>query len=242
MRSLVCSALLFFLQSRVSQAEGRNDSVDVALVFAIDGSGSIEGHEFSFQMAAIAKAMVQSNIIQAIRSGYHQRIAVNYVVWGDADRSSQTGKWRIIENSNDAKSFSAELKSLERRTTGNTGVGVGMGDALMLLADLPFRTDRMVVDVSGDGTETLVRRRGKRKSEKIGNTFDATTLARTMGVTINGLVLPSSEPNLAAWYRKNVQVGAESFVVVASSFDKISMTMHRKLLREISTPVVARLP
>lgn len=236
-------ALLLFLQGSPGQAEPQNYSVDVALVFAIDGSGSIEGYEFNFQMDALANAIVQSDVIQAIEAGFNQRIAVNYVIWGDAELPSQTGIWRIIENANDARSFSSEIKSLERRTMGNTGVGAGMGDALLLLADLPFHTDRLVIDVSGDGTETTLNsRRGKRKSEPIGNTFLATALAQTMGVTINGLVLPSSDPNLAAWYRKNVQVGAQSFVIEASSIDDVSTAMHRKLLREVSSDVVARLP
>lgn len=241
-RSAALLALLFFFQDSPGRAKTQNYSVDVALVFAIDGSGSIEGYEFGFQMDALANAIVQSDVIQAIKSGSNRRIAVNYVIWGDADFPSQIGIWRIIKNANDARSFSSEIKSAERRATGNTGVGAGMGDALLLLTDLPFHTDRMVIDVSGDGIETFITRRGKRKSEPIWNTSLASALARTMGVTINGLVLPSSDPNLAAWYRKNVQTGAESFVVEASSFGEVSTAMHRKLLREISSGVVARLP
>jgi len=208
--------------------------VDVALVFAIDGSGSIKSNEFRFQVAAIVEAIGAPDVMRAIQSERHGRIAVNFVIWGDATLPSQTGKWCIIKTSDDAQVFASALNSLQRQTVGNTGVAAGIGDALIMLDHLPFLADRRVVDVSGDGSETtLVRPRGKTQWRRILSHRMVTDLAQKMGVTINGLALPSDEPELADWYSRNVAVGDDSFVMSVSSFDGVATAMHRKLLREI---------
>jgi Ca-activated chloride channel family protein len=228
--------------NQVSQAAEAGLPVDVALVFAIDGSGSVKRDEFRLQVAAIAEAISAPDITRAIQSGIRGRIAVNFVIWGDGALPSQTGEWRIIRTPEDALAFGMELQSQQRQTTGCTGITAGVGDSLLALGKLPILADRKVVDVSGDGSETtFIKRKGKIQWDRMSNHSMVAELARKMDVTINGITLPSDESDLADWYRKNVAFGANSFVMSVTSRDDFIPAMHRKLLREIGPVATAGL-
>jgi hypothetical protein len=59
-------------------------AVDLELVLAADGSGSIDATEMALQRDGYADALTSPDILDAITQGVHSRIAVAYVEWGGA--------------------------------------------------------------------------------------------------------------------------------------------------------------
>ena len=56
-------------------------AVDLELVLAVDVSGSMDVDEQHVQRAGYVAALLHPDVLSAIRSGQHVRIAVTYVEW-----------------------------------------------------------------------------------------------------------------------------------------------------------------
>lgn len=68
--------------------------VDLELVLAADGSGSIDDEELKFQRHGYAEALAHPRVLAAIQSGFHKTIAVAYIEWArpSPSTSSPTGR------------------------------------------------------------------------------------------------------------------------------------------------------
>src|SRR5579872_3665789 len=79
--------------------------VDVALVLAIDSSGSISEERLMLQIQGYLDALRHPLFIEAVRGGPNGRIGLTFVEWTDARRQEQVVGWRVIEQSADAYAF-----------------------------------------------------------------------------------------------------------------------------------------
>jgi hypothetical protein len=107
--------------------------------------------------------------------------------------------------------------------------------ALTLLREVAEIADRLCIDLSGDGRETSVPRRGRIATAP----NYARAIAERMHVTINALAIEDEEANLAQWYRSNIVTG-DGFVLAIDRADAFGQAIQSKLLREIRPLVVAR--
>lgn len=210
--------------------------VDVALVLAIDTSNSVSAEELDLQLTGTAEAISDPDVVAAMLSGPQKSGAVNYVIWGDSAKPSITGKWHIIRSEADAILFAANLSRVDRRIGGRTGVAQALLTSLSTFRNAPFNARRMIIDISGDGRESP--RMPKQRSAPLLD--DVRALARSQGVTVNGLAVVGDDKELRHWYLRNVTAGAGSFVMEARDFEDFRRVMRHKLIRELSDePVVA---
>ncbi len=201
-------------------------AVDLKLVLAVDASGSVDEREYELQMGGIARAFRHPDVLNAIESGANHRIAVNLVVWAEHQVPKTDIGWFTIGTAADAERFAMAVQSLGRTANGATGMGEGLAAALRLLEDTRIESSRLVVDISGDGSETPPR-------DYVVLMPQARSMAYYRNVTVNGLAILGSEDNLDEWYRNNVLTGRDSFLEIANSYEDFANAMRRKLLREI---------
>jgi hypothetical protein len=64
-------------------------AVDLALVMAVDTSGSVSNDRMTLQIHGCAHALQNPKVIAAVRAGRHGRIAVTFVEWSSEDRQDQ---------------------------------------------------------------------------------------------------------------------------------------------------------
>ena len=205
---------------------------DLALVLAIDSSGSINDQDFALQTAGYAAAFTDRQVLDALAGAGVVDVAV--VFWGDEEIAPQILPWRRIEVPADATRLAADIAGLPRHVTGDTGIGTGIWTALDLLEAHQACAARRIINVSGDGKESF----GPRPRQHIA-LASARQRAEAMGVTINGLAITVEGVGLAAWYHDRVITGADAFVMTANSFDAFGEAIIRKLAREIALPVLA---
>ncbi len=201
--------------------------VDTALVLAVDGSGSITDDEYGFQKSAIVSAFRDASVLSAIRTS--GSVAVAAVFWGDGELSSQRISWIIMDGIKPSEQFALEIERNQRTAWGNTDIGGGLWVALDLLSDPKLCARRLIVDISGDGRETIAPKR--RKSISL---HQARGRAEAMGVTINGLVISDEEADLADYYHKSVIMGPNRFVMDITKFEDFARAIRLKLIRELS--------
>lgn len=199
--------------------------VDLALVLALDCSGSVDEQEFALQMEGLGRAFQRQEIHDAIRHGTLQRIAVSVMQWSGRNNQVTVLPWTVISNADEAKRFGVLLGGTRRGLDPTaTSISSALIHADDLLSTSP-RAARQVVDLSADGPNNVgpplqvVRRRLLDK-----------------GITINGLAIQNEWRALGNYLEAEVAGGEGHFVVRASDYADFSDAMFRKLLKEITGP------
>jgi Protein of unknown function (DUF1194) len=205
---------------------------DLAIVLAVDASGSINAADFALQRLGYALAFADPQVQTALQAAGTVDVAL--VLWGDSEMSPQIFAWHRITGPDDAAALTASLRYIPRTVTGNTGIGHGVWAALDLLSAPGVCAMRKIINVSGDGVETWSPR------PRAGVPLAAARArAADLGVTINALAITQDQPGLADWYSQHLITGAQSFVIAVDGYDAFGAAIIQKLAREIAPPQLA---
>lgn len=224
--SLVLMALLFAATPSLAQ-----EAVDLELVFAADGSGSIDDDEMALQRAGYAAALAHPKVLAAIRGGYLQKIAVAFVEWAAPESQHTIVDWMVIEDEATARAFGDALMVAPREAWGSNSISNAIDYSANLIETNGYEGTRKVIDISGDGPQ-----RNGRPLELVRQT----TLLK--GITINALVVisegggypgPRGEP-LAEHYANDVIGGPGAFVMTAESREEFADAILKKLILEVA--------
>lgn len=219
---VVAAAVLALAAAGVSRA----GCADVALVLAIDASGSITDGEFSEQVDGYVAALTSDMVLASFADAGVVDIAA--VLWADSAYAPRVVPWQRVAGPRDAQDFAVALRRAGRGVTGNTDIGVGIRAALALF-DQPGRcADRQVIDVSGDGRASVLARRAEHVALAA-----ARQEALVRGVVINGLAIATREPGLAGYYRSHVAGGLGAFVIEVRDMDGFGHALSQKLRKEL---------
>ena len=198
---------------------------ELALVLAIDISGSVDTQEYRIQMDGLAAALNDPTVQDALIDSKAQ-IAVLH--WTGASRQVLVSNWRQMNERSDVVEIGQVVSTAPREYR---HFSTAIGDALIVAADLLGRVgpacERQVIDVSGDGTS----------NEGADVSVVRDSLVRG-GVQINGLAIETTDETLTGYYRTHVIGGPGAFVLTAKTFEDYPRAIRRKLLREITKPVV----
>ena len=74
------------------------EEVDVELVLAADGSGSIDNDELALQRRGYAEAITSAEVLAAIGAGPVGAIAITYVEWGGAASQHTIVDWHVVRD------------------------------------------------------------------------------------------------------------------------------------------------
>lgn len=212
-------------------AEARAADVDVELVLAADGSGSIDDDELAVQRAGYAAAITSPEVLAAIRSGSHGRIAVAYVEWGAPESQHIIVDWTVIDGRASAAAFADALVSTPRAAFGYNSISNAIHFSTDLILGNAHEGTRKIIDVSGDGPQI-----GGRPLPQV---RERAVLA---GITINALMIdrpggsvrgPGGMP-LDLHYRLDVIDGLGAFVMVAKDRASFAEAIRAKMAREIA--------
>jgi hypothetical protein len=204
------------------------EKVDLALVLAVDCSGSVSMREYHLQMEGIAAAFRDPEIIASATSGPNRKIAINILTWGDPDDQKFDSGWQIVSSIQSAEDFARLAAAFDRRMDGGTGIANAISYGLTLLNSTEILSLRQVIDVSGDGKDSWELREPHFKL------VDAQRLRAAAGVTVNGLAIETDDKKLAEYYRTYVAAGPESFVIRVANYQDYAEGIRRKLLRELN--------
>lgn len=212
----------------------QQSTVDLALVLAIDTSGSISNERLALQVHGYSDAFRHADLVSAIRGGRHGRIIATFVEWSDAGRQIQSVEWTLIDGGAAATGFADAILTALAPTPGWTSISGAIDFSIGLFARLGVAADRRVIDISGDG------------ANNDGRPVDvARDAAMEAGITINGLPILEVEPDLDRYYRDHVIGGPQSFLVIARNEASFAAAVMDKLLAEVAggtfrPPIAAR--
>lgn len=224
MRPLLGSVLALPL----ALAGGASAACDLALMLAVDVSGSVDVGEYRIQMDGLSAALRDPEITAALIAS-DARVSV--IQWSGSGRQIVTVPWLRISVPDDLETLAVVIETMPRQWI---NYSTAIGEALILAAgtfDTVSDCARWVVDISGDGYS----------NEGI-DPIEVRPVLEARGITVNALVIEESEVGLTDYFRAEVITGPGAFAVTARSFLDYPEQIRRKLLREISRPVAALEP
>lgn len=211
----------------VSAPASAASTVDLALVLAVDMSGSMDAREHAVQRGGYVAAIRSPEVWRAILTGAHQRIALSYLEWAGAAAHVVVMDWRLIDSAQAARAFADELEARPLSRIRGTSISGAIDFGREMIENSGYEAWRRVIDVSGDGANN----RGRPVTE-------ARDAAVARGVTINGLpiVIRTSfaEGDLARYYADCVIGGPGAFALPVRAEAEIADAIRRKMVQEIA--------
>ena len=216
---------LFFVLVAPAAAAERPVPVDLELAFLVDTSGSIDADETELQRRGYAAALKHPRILNAITSGYLGRIAVAFIEFGADGCTRLSVEWTGINRKEAAETFGDKIIALPYSLCPG---GNAVADAILYFAKLieqnRFQGTRRVIDISGDGPNTLGRSLSEVRQEVL-----------AAEITINALVLERPEmPDLPEFFRHFVIGGQGAFQIEARDHNSFAAAILKKMFSEIA--------
>lgn len=239
--ALVALALSFGLVAQAAVAQTRptfnaGNAVDLALVLAVDASGSISDDRWELERNGYAAAFRDPEVIKAITSGGIGAIAVTMFVWSSSFQQQTVVPWTRISDAASAAAFANSAAQMPHPYKSWTSISAALAYGVELHLTDPYAATRRVIDISGDGPDST--------SELIiqGTRGDLDQLVATrdrvvgQGYVINGLPIVGDPRirDLDRYYQYSVIGGPGSFFVVARDFAVFAEAVKRKLILEIA--------
>lgn len=204
------------------------ETVDLALVLAVDGSASVTYDEFGLIAGGMAAALRDPVVIRGLIGGPAKVSYCCLLLWSGTGAQAVITDWTRIAGVAAAQAFADDVDNMPRLVrAGETAIGEALLGALTLLGRVPANPKRSVVDVIGDG----------RSNQGISPAPIRDRMA-SANITINGLCILHEEPDLLESYTREVIGGPGAFAVVCKDYPDFAEAMRQKLTRETNAPMV----
>jgi hypothetical protein len=232
---LVCLGTLLVQGDLAAQIE-----TDVNIATGLDVSDSIGGHEEWLERVGTARGLASQSFTKAVLSGRHGRVGVAVFAWS-SQGCPLLMDWNVIGTMDDAAQIANKLEAMplidfrrdvarrhQDRSVGEdhlTDLTKAIDCGRKLLTDAPFRAERPVLNIVGDGVDNF------------GEDSDtARDQAVAAGITVNGVVVGGS-PEVVGHYRDHVIGGDGAFVMDISDPTTVFDAVVRKFLLDIASAV-----
>jgi Protein of unknown function (DUF1194) len=224
-RRAVVASLVLASGGAALAIAGEAAQVDLQLVLAVDASGSVSQYRFELQKRGYAAAFRDPRVLNAIRSGISQAIAVTMLQWTGPRLQVRVLPWMVVSDEASANALSSAIQATTRQlNSGGTSISGAIDYSRLILRQSPFTATRRTIDVSGDGRNNAGRPASTARDEAVKD-----------GITINGLPILAVEPDLDTFYFENVIGGPGAVMVPAQNFENFAEAILKKLIIEIAS-------
>lgn len=197
---------------------------ELALVLAVDVSGSVDGHEYRIQMDGLAAGLRDGIVTEALVA---QQARVTLIQWSGLSRQRQTVPWTVLNSPADVSQLADRIANDPRVWRNySTAIGEALQLSIDVLAEAPCA--RKVIDVSGDG---LSNEGGEPQAQR--------PALQAQGIIVNALAIETDDTDLTGYFFENVIHGEGAFVVTADGFEDYPDKIRRKLQRETTKQLSA---
>lgn len=213
------------------EAYDPSKEVDVELMLAVDISQSMDTDEQEIQRAGYVAALTSAEFLDAIKVGPIGRIAVAYMEWGGIDEHFLVANWTVIQDTESASSFAAQIAESPLRQVQRTSITSALEKSVELIQTNAYTSLRQVIDISGDGP-----------NNQGGSVTEMRDRLLSTGVTINGLPLMMKAEqstwqamlHLDYYYEDCVIGGPGSFAIPVRSKEGFEDAIRMKLIMEVA--------
>ncbi len=213
-----------------------------ALTIGLDVSASVDAKEFVLQVDGLASALLSPSVRAAILTMTDDPVWLSVYDWSGEWDQRVILPWTAIRNETDLVDSARRIAATRRiERSPSTGVGAALRYGARRLSERPD-CQVQTIDLTGDGKNNsgIAPERVEIGGERVPITVNALVIGPDREESWDG-----GEPGIAelsAWFRRYVIRGPDAFVETAVGFDDFARAMERKLLRELSPPVIGMMP
>lgn len=209
-------------------------SCRLALVLALDVSGSVDSREYAQQVNGLADALDHADVRAQILESGGARVSLAVFEWSSRNHQYIIQPWVMLDTSATLDRAIARIRA-HRKV--RAGLKTALGTALSFSASLLEQRSQCwskTIDVSGDGKNNIGH-----------SPVQAYRTEAFDGITVNALVIgdpanqaDATKQELLRYFEDHVIRGAASFAMIAHGYDDYADAMRRKLMRELASPVL----
>lgn len=201
----------------------------LALALAVDVSRSVDASDYAIQTEGLARALEDPGVRKAI-FGPEGDVALAIYYWSGKGYQDLVQPWVVLETEAE---LDAAIERVRLTVRPKAPLATALGDALRYAADLLYDAPdctRKVLDVAGDG----------RNNEGI-SVARAYEREDFTGITVNALAVGEHEADIEEYFSTELIRGPGAFVELAPKQKDYPQAIHRKLLRELQSPMIGGL-
>ena len=214
----------------------------LALLLALDVSGSVDAREYQLQMGGVAEALGDADVVEALFAVPDLPVALSVFEWSSASYQQIVEDWVVLEDRATLDAVRTRLAGRQRTPAPEaTGLGAALAFAANRMIQAPACWNQ-TLDISADG---------KNNDWPIPERLRAAGKLGTM--TVNALVVASDflvaydtsrtgVAEMASYFEHRIIHGPDAFVEIALGYDDYADAMRRKLLRELTTRPIGAAP
>lgn len=201
-----------------------SNACDLALLLAVDVSGSVDSDEFRMQMDGLADGLRDPIVSDAL---VRAQAKIMLVQWTGSGRQQATIPWTALNNFQALEAFASRVQNdLRLWRNFSTAIGEALNYSIKEFNSVP-ECQRHIIDLSGDGFSNEGAEPAIFRSK-----------LRAAKIIVNAIAIEQSEPELTAYFYENVIAGDGAFVMSARGFDDYPDSIRKKLLREVTQQTV----
>jgi hypothetical protein len=230
---------LFVIFCGASAAQAQ--SCRQALLLALDVSGSVNATEYRQQTDGLAVALNAPDVRELILAGTDAPVMLAIYEWSSRNHQFVIQPWVALDS---PAALDAVIENMRVHRPIRAGLKTALGTSLTFgagMLDQQAHCWELTIDVSGDGRNNI----GPTPSQ-------AYALAGFERVTVNALVVghpigfvpearDMAAQDLRAYFEAAVIRGPNAFAMVANGYGDYADAMRRKLIRELSQPMLGLL-
>jgi hypothetical protein len=217
-------ALIILAATLLGAPARAQTEVDLKLALMVDASGSVDRYRFELQKRGYVAALRNPRVLSAVLGGRTQSIAISMVQWTGPFLQSVVLPWTVIKDEASIKTAATVVENTPRQLFGGgTSISGAIDYAMAMFQQAPFKSERQVIDISGDGSNNGGRSVIRARDEAVAK-----------DVTINGLPILAVEPYLDQYFRDYVIGGPGAFMIVAKDFETFADAILKKMIIEIA--------
>lgn len=222
----------------------------IALVLALDVSGSVNDAEYAQQLGGLAHALNSPPVRALILSGTGAEVHLAAFEWSSRNHQFLVQPWTVLDSHAAIDRAVARIAGYRRQRAGlKTALGTALAFGGRLLAERGHCWKR-TIDVSGDGRNNI----GPPPALIHASPGFA-------GITVNALAVGDPAPEggaesgprhgkesaaerrarLRRYFETEVIHGPGAFALIAHGYGDFARAMQAKLLRELALPVLGAL-
>lgn len=231
--------LLLLCSSLLKPALARAEPCRLALVLALDVSGSVDEAEYARQLNGLSFALNSAEVRAAILKSPETPVHLAVFEWSSQNHQFLVQPWTILDSHNAIDAAVDRIRSYRKK---RAGLKTALSTALLFAGELLEERKecwQKTVDVSGDGKNNI----GPPPKQL----YDLDIFTN---VTVNALVVGDPTPDnmsdvdewlsqsdLQSYFEREVIHGGAAFAMIANGYEDYAQAMKRKLLREVTVPV-----
>lgn len=197
----------------------------LALALGFDVSRSVDANDYRIQIDGIVGAFFDSEI-RSLILGSPDPVVVAVFEWAGAREHLLVADWTLLDSPAAIDALAQRILTHERQAQGLTAVGAALSYGRDLLARAPA-CDWHTLDMAGDGQNNQgAEPQGVYRSEDFGD------------ITVNGLAIGAHESEILQWFYRNLLHGPGAFAEFTPTHERFAEAFRRKLIRELSEPVI----